>query len=44
MDLNELSDLVNKQVVGNTKFNILKMEVNNLEKEIPFLTTLIYVN
>ena len=44
MDLNELSDLVNKQVVGNTKFNILQMEVNNLEKEIPFLTTLIYVN
>ena len=44
MDLNELSDQVNKQVVGNTKFNILQMEVNNLEKEIPFLTTLIYVN
>ena len=44
MDLNELSDLVNKQVVDNTKFNILQMEVNNLEKEIPFLTTLIYVN
>ena len=44
VDLNDLNDLINKQVVENTKFNILQMEVNNLEKEIPFLTTLIYVN
>ena len=41
MDLNELNDVINKQVVENTKFNILQMEVNNLEKEILFLNTLI---
>lgn len=44
MDLNEISDVVDKQGVENRKFNTLDMKVNNLKKEILVLTTLIYIN
>ena len=33
-----------KKVIKNTKFNTLKKKVSNLEKKIPDLTTLIYIN
>ena len=35
VDLKKLSDVVDNQVVENTKFNILNTKVNNLEKKIP---------
>ena len=44
VDLNEISDVVDKQGVENRKFNTLDMKVNNLKKEILVLTTLIYIN
>ena len=34
----------NNQVVKNTKFNTIKIEVNSLEKKIPDATTLIHIN
>ena len=34
----------NKEVVKNTKFNTIKIEVNSLEKKIPDATTLIHIN
>ena len=40
----DLSDVVDNEVVKNTKFNILKTKVNNLEKKIPDATTLININ
>ena len=43
-DVTKLSDLVDKRVVKNTKFNTLNTKVNNLEKKIPSTTTLIYIN
>ena len=42
--LQTLSDVKDKQVVKNTKFNTLKTKVNKLDKKVPDLTTLIYVN
>ena len=43
-DVTKLSDLVDKRVVKNTKFDTLNTKVNNLEKKIPSTTTLIYIN
>ena len=40
-DLKILSDVVHNEVVKNTKSNILKTKVNNLETKIPDLTILI---
>ena len=39
-----LSDLVENEIVKNTKFNTLKTNVNNLEKKIPDATTFIHTN
>ena len=44
VELKKLSDVVNNEVVKNTKFNTLKTKVNNLEKIIPDATTLIDIN
>ena len=43
-DLKKLSDLIDDEVVKNTKFNTLKTKVKNLEKKIPDATTLIHIN
>ena len=43
-DLKKLSDVVDNEVVKNTKFNTLKTKVNNVEKKIPDATKLIHVN
>ena len=43
-DLKKLSDLVDSQVVKNTKFNTLKTKVNKRNKKIPDATTLIDIN
>ena len=42
--LKNLSDIVSKKVVKNTKFNILKTKVNELDKKFPDATTLIHIN
>ena len=45
--LKKLSDEVkkfNNEVVKNTKFNTIKIEVNSLEKKIPDATRLIHIN
>ena len=44
VDLKKFSDAVDNEVVKNTRFNILKTKVNNLEKKIPDATTLIHIN
>ena len=44
VDLKKLSDVVDNEVVKNTKFSRLKTKVNNLEKKIPNATTLIHMN
>ena len=44
VDLTKLSDVVDDEVVKNTKFNILKTKVNNLEKKNPDAITLIHIN
>ena len=44
IDLKKLSDVVDNEVVKNTKFNTLKTKTNNLEKKIPYATTLIHIN
>ena len=41
IDFKKLSDVMDKKVVKNTKFNKLNTEVNNLEKK---TTTLIHIN
>ena len=43
-DLKKISDVVNDEFVKNTKFNILKTKVNNLEKKNPDSTTLIHMS
>ena len=43
-DLQKLSDVVDKEVVKNTKFNTLNTKLNNLEKNIPDAPTLIQIN
>ena len=44
VDLKKLSDVVDNEVVKNTKFNTLKTKANNLEKKNPYATTLIHIN
>ena len=44
IDLKKLSDIVDNDVVKNTKFYALKTEGNSLEKKIPDVTTLIHIN
>ena len=44
LDLKKLSEVIDNEVVKNTKFNTLKTKVNNLEKKIPDATTLIHIN
>ena len=44
IDLKKLSDVVDNEVIKNTKFNTLKTKVNSLEKKIPDATTLIHIN
>ena len=44
IDFKKLSDVVNNEVVKNTKFNTLKTKVKNLETKIPDATTLIHIN
>ena len=39
-----LSDVVDNEVVKNTKFNTIKTKVNNLVKKISDATTLIHIN
>ena len=39
-----MHDVVDNEVVKNTKFNTLKTEENNFEKKIPDATTLIHIN
>ena len=42
--LKTISDVVDNDVLKNTKFNLLKTKVNSLEKKISDATTLIHVN
>ena len=42
--LKKLSNVVDNEVVKNTKFNTLKTKVNNLDKKISDATTLIHIN
>ena len=44
LDLKTLSDIVDNEVVKNTKFNTLKTKLTNLEKKIPNATILIHIN
>ena len=44
VDLKKLSDVVDNEVVKNTKINTLKTKVNSLEKEVPDATALIHIN
>ena len=43
-DFKKLSDVVDEEVVKNTKFNTLNMKLNNLEKNVPVVSTLIQTN
>ena len=44
IDLKKLSHVVSKDVVKNTKFNTLNVQVHNLQKKVPDATTLIHIN
>ena len=44
VDLKKIGDVVDSEVVKNTKFHTLKTKVNNLEKEIHNATTLFHIN
>ena len=44
VDFKKLSNVVDNEVIKNTKFNTLKTKVNNLEKKIPDATTWIHIN
>ena len=44
VDLNKLSDVVDSEVVKNTKFKTLKTNINNVGRKIPDATALIHVN
>ena len=44
VDLKKLSDAVENEVVKNPKFNTLKTNVNNLEKETHDATTWIHIS
>ena len=41
LDIKKLSDVLDKSVIKNTKFNKLNTKVNNLKNKIPDATTLI---
>ena len=43
-DFKKLSDVVDEEVVKNTKFNTLNMKLNNLRKNVPVVSTLIQTN
>ena len=42
--LKKLRDLVDNEVVKNTKFDTLRTKVNNLENKIPNATSLTHIN
>ena len=44
VDIKKLSDVVSKEVVKETKYNKLRLTVNNLENKIPDGSTLIHIN
>ena len=44
VDLKNLNDLIDNEVIKNTKLKTLKRKVNNLENKIPDGTALIHVN
>ena len=44
VDLKKISDVVDKQIDKNTKFNTLNMKVNNLKHKTPDATTWIHIN
>ena len=44
VDLKQLSDVADKEVVKNTKFNTLKKKFSNLDQKIPIAASLIYIN
>ena len=44
VDLKKLSNMVDNEVVKNTKFNTLKTKVINLEKKVPGATNLTHIN
>ena len=44
VDLKMVSDVVDNEVVENTKFNTVKRKVNNLDQKVPDTTTLIHRN
>ena len=42
--MKKLSDIIDTEVVKNTKCNTLKTKANSLEKKIPDAATLIHIN
>ena len=44
VDMKKISDVVDNDVVKNTKCSTLKTKVNNLENKIPHATILIHIN
>ena len=44
VDLKKLNDVVDTELVKNTKFNTLKAKVNNLDQKIADSTILIHIN
>ena len=44
MDLKKLSDVVDNEVIENSKSNLAKAKVNSLEKKTPDATTLIHIS
>ena len=44
VDLHKLNDVVDNEVVKNTKFNTPKAKINDLENKIPDASTLIWLN
>ena len=43
IDFIKLGDVVDNEVVNNTKFNTLERKVNNLDKTIPDANTLLHI-
>ena len=44
VDLKNLSDVVDNKVVKNTTLNTIETKLNNLDKKIPNVTTIIGIN
>ena len=44
VNLKKLSDVVDNEVVKNSKFNTLNTKVNGLEKKIYDATSIVYIN